>query len=90
MNQNELIDRIIETRVRQGYTQRSLAAAAGVPTNYIQRLETKVHSPNLNKLLKVLAVLRLELTIHETTSNSNRTLPVCQISNMVEKQQGHL
>ena len=58
-----VISSVVESRHRSGMSQAKLATAAGVKQPVVARLETRVNSPRLDTLLKVLVPLGKTLQI---------------------------
>lgn len=52
-----------DARVRRGWSQRRLAAAAGVPASTVARIESSTRQPSLITLSRLLAAADLELRI---------------------------
>jgi len=52
---------LLLARIERGWTQRQLAAAAGVPVSTVARIETGVRQPSLVTLSRLLAAADLEL-----------------------------
>lgn len=63
--QKELGDRLRNVRERARLTQAQVAAAAGVDHNYYARIERGTANPSLEKLHRVMKVLKIRsLVIH--------------------------
>ena len=58
-----LIDTMVAIREEQGLSQAALSAKCNIQQPAIARMEKNVHSPQLNRLLKVLAPLGYTLEI---------------------------
>ncbi|HBN82339.1 MAG TPA: XRE family transcriptional regulator [Clostridiales bacterium] len=56
-----IIERIVQVRTAQGFTQALLAEMLGTHRSNISRLESGAHNPSLDFLLKVSAALHSEL-----------------------------
>lgn len=58
-----LITAVIETREQSGLTQKQLSELCGVKQPVIARLESAVHSPQINSMLKILKPLGYTLAV---------------------------
>lgn len=54
---------LLQARQRRGWTQRQLAAEAGVPTSTVARIESGARQPSLVTLSRLFAAADLELRI---------------------------
>lgn len=61
--EKELIRTMINTREEKGLTQSQLAEICNIKQPVIARMESAVHSPQINSLLKILAPLGYTLQI---------------------------
>ena len=58
-----IVDRIAEARAAKGWTQAQLAQSLGTQRSNISRLESGTHNPSLDFLLRVVAVLDMEIDL---------------------------
>ena len=63
-----IIDSIVDTRRRKGFTQKELAAACGLTQSVIARIESKKSIPTVATLCKI--VYALDSTIQIVNSKS--------------------
>lgn len=61
--EKELISTLIEIREEEGITQAELAEKCHVKQSAIARLESGVHSPQINSMLKILVPLGYTLKV---------------------------
>lgn len=73
----DIVSEILESRKKQGLTQKQLEEKSGVKQPIIARLENGVTDPQLTTLLKVLRPLgkTLKIVPIEEIANSNSGLP---------------
>lgn len=64
----QIIDKLIQERERQGWTQKDLAAASQLTQPAIARMESKRATPTLDTFLKVANALRCTVSISPDTS----------------------
>ncbi len=60
-----LIEQIANARKEMGLTQQELAEKIGVSQQVISRFENEKHAPTLDRFLKILEGLDLEITINK-------------------------
>ena len=67
--EKSLITAVVEAREQSGLTQKQLSELCGVKQPVIARLESAVHSPQINSMIKILKPLGYTLAIvkEETT-----------------------
>jgi len=58
-----LINAIVEVREHNGLTQKQLSELCGVKQPVIARLESAVHSPQINSIIKILKPLGYSLAV---------------------------
>lgn len=61
--EKELLRTLVKVREEKGYTQKQLAELCDVKQPVIARMESAVHSPQINSLLKILVPLGYTLEI---------------------------
>jgi transcriptional regulator with XRE-family HTH domain len=68
--EKSLINAVVDAREQNGLTQKQLAELCGVKQPVIARLESAVHSPQINSMLKILRPLGYTLAVvkEETAS----------------------
>ena len=57
MEKEELGNRIRETRIKQGYTQKMLAEKAGIGLMYLGEIERGIKMPSLSVFIKIIEAL---------------------------------
>lgn len=69
--EKSLITAVVEAREQSGLTQKQLSELCGVKQPVIARLESAMHSPQINSMIKILkplgytlAVVKEETTVH--------------------------
>ena len=69
--EKSLITALVEAREKNGLTQKQLSELCGVKQPVISRLESAVHSPQINSLIKILKPLGYTLAVvkDETTQS---------------------
>ena len=61
--EKSLINAIVEAREKNGLTQKQLSELCGVKQPVIARLESAMHSPQINSILRILKPLGYTLAI---------------------------
>ena len=61
--EKSLIKAIVDAREENGLTQKQLSELCGVKQPVIARLETAVHSPQINSIIKILQPLGYTLAV---------------------------
>jgi transcriptional regulator with XRE-family HTH domain len=61
--EKSLINAVVDAREHNGLTQKQLAELCGVKQPVIARLESAVHSPQINSMLKILRPLGYTLAV---------------------------
>ena len=61
--EKSLISAIVDAREQSGLTQKQLSELCGVKQPVIARLESAVHSPQINSIIKILKPLGYTLTV---------------------------
>ena len=61
--EKSLISAIVDAREQSGLTQKQLSELCGVKQPVIARLESAVHSPQVNSIIKILKPLGYTLTV---------------------------
>ena len=61
--EKSLIGAIVDAREQSGLTQKQLSELCGVKQPVIARLESAVHSPQVNSIIKILKPLGYTLTV---------------------------
>ena len=61
--EKSLINAVVEAREQSGLTQAQLSELCGVKQPVISRLESAVHSPQINSMIKILKPLGYTLAI---------------------------
>ena len=69
--EKSLISAIVDAREQSGLTQKQLSELCGVKQPVIARLESAVHSPQINSIIKILKPLGYSLSVvkDETVSH---------------------
>jgi transcriptional regulator with XRE-family HTH domain len=77
--EESLITAVVEAREQNGLTQKQLSELCGVKQPVIARLESAVHSPQINSMIRILkplgytlAVVKEETTLHEVCDGYKR------------------
>ena len=65
-----LISAIVDAREQSGLTQKQLSELCGVKQPVIARLESAVHSPQVNSIIKILKPLGYTLTVVKDSASS--------------------
>lgn len=58
---SQVVDLLRKERERQGLSMNALAAKAGLAHSAISRIERRLRSPNLETLVRIAVVLRVDL-----------------------------
>ena len=68
--EKSLINAVVEAREQSGLTQKQLSELCGIKQPVIARLESAIHSPQINSILKILKPLGYTLAVvkEETVS----------------------
>jgi len=61
--EKSLINAIVDAREQNGLTQKQLSELCGVKQPVISRLESAVHSPQINSIIKILKPLGYSLAV---------------------------
>ena len=61
--EKSLINAIVDAREQSGLTQKQLSELCGVKQPVIARLESAIHSPQVNSIIKILKPLGYTLTV---------------------------
>ena len=61
--EKSLISAIVDAREQSGLTQKQLSELCGIKQPVIARLESAVHSPQVNSIIKILKPLGYTLTV---------------------------
>ena len=61
--EKSLINAIVEAREENGLTQKQLSELCGIKQPVIARLESAVHSPQINSIIKILKPLGYTLAV---------------------------
>ena len=61
--EKSLINAIVDAREQNGLTQKQLSELCGVKQPIIARLESAIHSPQINSIIKILKPLGYTLTV---------------------------
>ena len=73
---SEIIQKVMETRIRQGLSQRELADLSGIKQPAIARMESLKAIPRLDTLVRIAEALNIEITAEErkviTISEGNK------------------
>jgi transcriptional regulator with XRE-family HTH domain len=67
--EKSLIEAVVEAREQSGLTQKQLSELCGIKQPVIARLESAVHSPQINSMIRILKPLGYTLAVvkEETT-----------------------
>jgi len=66
--EKSLINAIVEAREENGLTQKQLSELCGIKQPVIARLESAIHSPQINSIIKILKPLGYTLAVVRVTS----------------------
>ena len=69
--EKSLINAIVEAREENGLTQKQLSELCGIKQPVIARLESAVHSPQINSIIKILKPLGYTLAVVKEDSASS-------------------
>jgi len=61
--EKSLINAIVEAREKKGLTQKQLSELCGIKQPVIARLESAMHSPQINSIIKILKPLGYTLAV---------------------------
>ena len=70
--EKSLINAVVEAREKTGLTQKQLSELCGVKQPVIARLESAVHSPQINSIIKILKPLGYTLAIVKENPESTQ------------------